>query len=728
MEVTDGWRAAVADEELRRQYPAVAFDDSGWEPIAACSQWRSTPAFAETDGPLLYRTTFEATDEGARSLGTRSWLCLDGIFYNADVWLDGNYVGDTEGYFVAHAFEITDALRVRREHTLALEVACARPSDLRQKRNITGVFQHWDCLDPDDNPGGIWRPIRLAHTGPVRIETLRVLCPRADAQRATLELAADLDTNEALTVRVRTVVRQGSHEVDHEAEHALAADDNAITWRVDVDDPALWWPHALGDANLAHVEVSVFVVADDATLDLVASDARSVTTGLRSVSMRDFRWTVNGERLFIKGVNHGPTRQRLADASAEDVARDIEQAKQANLDLVRVHAHVARPELYDAADRLGVLLWQDMPLQWGYARGLRKQAARQARAAVDLLGHHPSIALWCGHNEPLAIDTTQMNEGSRSRAVRAFVVGQQLPTWNKTILDSTIKRCLERADRTRPVVAHSGVLPHAGSGGTDTHVYFGWYHGEERDFPTWLRRVPRLARFVSEFGSQAIPDSDDFMHSERWPDLDWTRLAHTHCLQREPFDRYVPPADYASYDDWRAATQRYQATILKHHIETLRRLKYRPTGGFAAFYWADAHPAVTWSVLDHQRTPKLGYYALVEACAPVIVTAVRPQESYAPGDTIELAVHVVSDRRDALAAVRTTATVRFADGSSHTQAWVGDIPADDCVLVGSIRAKSPDAIGPITIDLAASGPGLDLTNQYVARIVGEGGRGAKMEP
>ncbi|HVT75470.1 MAG TPA: glycoside hydrolase family 2 TIM barrel-domain containing protein, partial [Acidimicrobiales bacterium] len=632
MELTEGWRAAIADDELRRRYPEVDFDDGAWQPIAARSQWRSTPAFADTDGPLLYRVNFEATDEGARS-----WLVCDGIFYTSDVWLDGNYLGDTEGYFVPHVFEITEALRASHEHTLALEVACARPDDLNQKRNITGVFQHWDCLDPDDSPGGIWQPVRLAHTGPVRITTLRVLCPRADAQRASLELAADLDTTEALTINVRTVVTHGGRTVDHEAEHAIAAESNSITWRVDIDDPALWWPHALGDANLAQVEVSVFVVADDGTHDLVASDTRQVTTGLRSVSMRDFRWTVNGERLFVKGVNLGPTRAHLADASPEEVARDVELAKQTNLDLVRVHAHVARPELYDAADRAGVLVWQDMPLQWGYARGVRKQAARQARAMVDVLGHHPSIALWCGHNEPF------------TPSVRGYVVGQQLPTWNKTILDNTVKRALERADKTRPVIAHSGVLPHVGNTGTDTHVYFGWYHGEERDFPEWLRRVPRLAQFVSEFGSQAIPDSDEFMEAERWPDLDWTRLAHTHCLQLEPFERHVPPANYANYDDWRAATQRYQATILKHHVETLRRLKYRPTGGFAAFFWADAHPAVTWSVLDHERKPKLGFYALAAACAPVIVVAERPAPVYEPGEPIVLDVHVISDRRDTVA-------------------------------------------------------------------------------
>ena len=139
--------------------------------------------------------------------------------------------------------------------------------------------------------------------------------------------------------------------------------------------------------------------------------------------MKHWIATINGERLFLKGANHGPPDR----ASAEVTAADVEAtslAKGAGLDLLRVHAHVSRPELYDAADRAGMLLWQDMPLQWGYARGIRKQAARQAREAVDLLGHHPSIAMWCGHNEPLA---STSNRGGGSPSAR-LVAGNACAT------------------------------------------------------------------------------------------------------------------------------------------------------------------------------------------------------------------------------------------------------------------------------------------------------------
>src|SRR5690606_33666574 len=112
-----------------------------------------------------------------------------------------------------------------------------------------------------------------------------------------------------------------------------------------------------------------------------------------------------------------------------------------------------------------------------------------------------------------------------------------------------------------------------------------------------------------------------FCEPERWPDLDWDRLSHTHALQKALFDKHVPPADHDSFGSWQAATQEYQAAVIRRHIEALRRIKYRPTGGFAQFCFADSHPAVTWSVLGHDRTAKSGFEALQAACAPVIVVA-----------------------------------------------------------------------------------------------------------
>ncbi len=739
MDLAGRWRAAAADDSLRRSFADPAFDDGAWPQTTVPGHWRSDPAFVESDGPVLYRRRFDGS--GPVAGDRRLWLQLDGLFYQGDVWLDSSYLGDTEGYFFPHAFEVTEAMHDRSEHLLAIEATCARPTDLAAKRNLTGVFQHWDCFDPDWNPGGIWRPVYIEETGPVRIATLRVLCLEATAERAVLEILAVLDAAQGGTVSLDTLVRHapppspgppaaiaqsdaqdaataapneastpgpGQPAViaaERRTEQRLAAGVNRVTWRVVVDQPRLWWPHAIGDQPLYDIVVGVDTGGP--------SDQRRVRAGLRQVRMHNFTATVNGERLYLKGSNQGPTRRALGEATPAEIERDVVLARQAGLDLLRIHGHVSRPELYDAADRHGVLLWQDLPLQWGYA-GVRRQAVRQARKAVDLLGHHPSIAIWCGHNEPLALDTGAGPGGLFTSAGARFVAGQALPTWNKTALDRSIKRTLEKADGSRPVVAHSGILPHP-AWGTDSHLFFGWYHGTQQDLPAVLSRFPVLARFVSEFGAQAVPTTADFCRPEDWPDLDWARLARHHCLQKTVFDRHVPPAGYPTFEAWRDATQTYQATLIRHHVETLRRLKYRPSGGFCQFCFADGQPAVTWSVLDHERVPKAGYEALAAACAPVVVVADRPADWYDPGETVAFDVHVVSDLRTALPGARLRADLSWP-GGERTWWLGGDIEPDSCARIGTLRTCLGDESGPVTLELDLEWPGGKAHNRYLSSV------------
>jgi beta-mannosidase len=753
VDLSGTWRAAPADEAARRDYHDPAFDDTHWALATVPGHWRSNPAFATTDGPVLHRTTFAgpvpfgpgaAGGSGDDDVGDerRTWLILDGVFYTSDVWLDGTYLGDTEGYFFPHAFEVSEALATASEHTLALEVACPRPTDLTAKRNLTGVFQHWDQLDHDWTPGGIWRPVRLEQSGPIRIRHARVRCGDVNDERAIVSLRVVLDTIETRAVELRTTIapRGGGETVEVRRSQPLAAGENRVEWTVAVPDPQLWWPHALGDQPLYDVHVSVH---DDRGR---LSDERHWPLGLRSVELRNWIASVNGERLFLKGTNLGPTRLALAEAEPAEIAGDIALAREAGLDLVRVHGHISRPELYAAADEAGMLVWQDLPLQWGYSRTVRPEARRQAREAVDLLAHHPSLFVWCGHNEPMALDiepaTLADRRGRRRLAVR-MAAAQALPSWNRSLLDRAIKTVLERDDGTRPVVAHSGVLPHLPQlEGTDSHLYLGWFFGEERDLPALLARWPRLGRFVGEFGAQAVPEHDDFVEPERWPDLDWENLTQRHALQKPMFDRRVPPDAFATYAAWKEATQDHQRRVVRYHIETLRRLKYQPTGGFAQYCLADSAPAISAALLDHERTPKPAFEALREACRPVIVVADRPPEHVHPGDHLSLDLHVVSDARIAFRDTVLHAYLSYGTERRHAWSWSGSIEADTCERIGTLEIEVPDpdhpvnraavvgAPGPpgeaddpptgpvaLVLDLHLVGPGLDVTNQYGTWVV-----------
>jgi len=148
----------------------------------------------------------------------------------------------------------------------------------------------------------------------------------------------------------------------------------------------------------------------------------------------------------------------------------------------------------------------------------------------------------------------------------------------------------------------------------------------------------------------------------------------------------------------------------------LRRLKYRPTGGFCMFALNDAMPMISWSVLDHQRVPKLGYTALAEACRPVIVTADRLPLSMRPGDQLRIALHVVSDLHRELENATVTATIESI-GDPQVWKFEGAIAADECTLVGHITITAPFAEGPVVLDLTLVSGDVVATNRYHTVVI-----------
>lgn len=710
-ELTGGWIAAKPDEELLRSFALPDHDDSGWESVDVPGHWRNTPSFADSE-ELLYRHHFDSAAPGP---GRRSWLAIDGLCYQGDIWLDGGYLGDTEGYFVPHLFEITEHLADRSEHVLAIEAACRKPSDLTAKRNITGVLQHWDNLDPDINPGGLWRRVRLEETGPVRIDTLRVVVAEADTERAILQFHAVLDSVAAHTATVETLIDHarpvdGTGDVATQSEeHLLSAGTNVLEWRMAVERPSLWWPHSMGDQPMYDIRVAVDVAG-------LTSHVRKRRTGLRRFELNNWIASVNGERLFLKGTNFAPASADLASVTRDDLAHDLDLVTEAGLDLVRLHGHISHPEFYREADVRGVLIWQDFPLQWGYAKGVKPQATRQAEAMVDMLAHHPSVAIWCGHNEPIPLDARPGKRPDAEPTNRFFRRGSmqhELPSWNRTVLDRAVKRTIARADPSRPVIAHSGVLPHPPQlDGTDSHLYFGWYQGDIDGLKTLAKRLPRMVRFVSEFGAQSVPHRTKPADAANWPDLDWRELSDRYGLQHDVMQQRVPTDDHQSFESWSAATRTYQGQVIRAQIETLRKLKYRPTGGFCQFFFADAADMISCSVLDQERRPKEpAFSALSAACQQVIVTADPLPKAIAVDTVVRQAIHVVSDLRKPIAEAEVEVELRWPSGVRSWQ-FGGALEADSVAKVGDIEWTIPDRRGPVTLELTLRFDETVLKNRY----------------
>ena len=92
--------------------------------------------------------------------------------------------------------------------------------------------------------------------------------------------------------------------------------------------------------------------------------------------------------------------------------------------------------------------------------------------------------------------------------------------------------------------------------------------------------MPRIVRFVSEFGAQSVPaGAERFVDTSSWPELDWDELRDHHGLEVEVMLARVPPADHPTFGAWRTATQRNQA---RSCATTSRRCAGSSTGRPAA--------------------------------------------------------------------------------------------------------------------------------------------------
>lgn len=711
------WRAHPMDFDLKRVGADADLDDEAWPQIDVPGHWGQADDFADHNGPLLYRRGF--THRGPVD-DERLWLRFDGVLSGGEIWLDGSYIGDTSTYFASHRFDVTELLSSSEDHVLAVEVSCPDQSGTRPKTSLTGSLQAGH-LAPTGNPGGIWQPVAIDSTGPVAIRYARLLCTSAEPERAELTIRLVLHAEDQTEIRVDTSVSGPDGPAGGGADrHTLASGENRIEWTVPIDGPRLWWPAALGEQPL--YDVSIAVRGGDGQV----SDRREWRTGLRRITTDDFIWRVNGQRLFAKGIVAGPSSRFLNQVSSAELGQDMQAVRDAGIDLVRLYGHIGREETYREADRLGLLIWQDLPLVGRYSSKARSAARTMARAAVDHLGHHPSVGLWCAHCEPNGhhhhnatpeeVDAgggSGPGGGSLLERWPTLHAARQagthlLPSWNRSVFDPIVARELRNGDKTRRVIHRSGSPPGpADPTGSDTHLWLGWHTGEAENLPMLMRRWPRLGVFLGGIGSQSAAIADWDRQAPQWPEA-----------QADAFARYLPRTAYANGEAWAMATQSYQGDVLRTHIEAIRRLKYRPAGGFLITALADVAPQGGFGVLHADRSQKPAYNVLVDACRPVIVVGDPPPPVVVAGQELTLAVHAISDLQDPLSSVRVTGRVH-GHSWSHRVVWEGDITADTCQWIGELQFTVPDIPQQLHIDLELVTGELVATNRYSTVVIPE---------
>ncbi|WP_328346764.1 glycoside hydrolase family 2 protein [Micromonospora sp. NBC_00421] len=621
-----------------------------------------------------YATVFQASAPG---VGERVELVFDGIDTIATIALNGVVLGRTANMHRGYRFDVRETLREgHNELTVTLGAALtyaeqaesqlgwrqrAYPHPYNAIRKMACSFG-WDW-GPDLQTAGIWKPVRLERWDTARLAQVRPLVTvdpdgtgRVDVH-LDVERAADRYYTAVVTVAGR--------------EERTAVSGNATHVTVLVPDARLWWPVGYGEQPLYELTVTLLADAEPVDTDRRRIGFRTVTVDTEPDGTgTPFVFVVNGTRVFAKGANWIPDDHLLTRVTPERLARRIDQAVEANMNMLRIWGGgiYETDDFYAACDERGVLVWQDFPFACAFyaeEEPLRSEVEAEARENITRLVARPSLVLWNGNNEnlPAYTDWEGWQEALDGRS------------WGLGYYTELLPALVTALDPTRPYAPGSpyspGDLPPNDARYGTRHEWDVW---NMLDYTHYRDHIPR---FCAEFGFQGPPTWATLTRWIRDQPLAPTSpafLLHQKAgdgngkLDRGLAPHLPVPDDFAQ---WHWATQLNQARAVAFGVEHFRSW-WPYTAGALVWQLNDCWPVTSWAAVDSDERPKPLYYALKHAFAPRLLT-VQPRHG-----------------RPTLVAV-----------NDHDQTWTGTVRAARQTLAGDILAtvEMPLDVAPRSVAL-----------------------------
>jgi beta-galactosidase/beta-glucuronidase len=447
---------------------------------------------------VWYRRTFHADPGNGRLL-----LHFGAVDYRARVWLNGRLVAAHEGGHTPFHADVTAALRAG-EQVLVVR-AEDRPTDPEQPRGK----QDWQ---PEPHAiwyhrtTGIWQPV-WAETVPTRyIDALRWTTAPS---RGQVELDAEL-AGPASEARTRLGVRLYLGEETLAEQSVTVRGDNA---RLVLDLPTahhgqdldrlLWTPEhpTLLDAELT--------LSSDTGVDRATS-----YLGLREVEVRDGRFTLNGRPYFLRMVleqGYWP-ESHLAAPGDDALRREVSLIKSLGFNGARLHQKVEDPRFLYWCDRLGLLVWGEMPSAYAFSPTTVERLSGEWMKVVRRDASHPCVVAWVPLNESWGVQHIRHTPAQRDLASALYHLTKALdPTrpvisndgWEHTVSDiygihDYTPTAPSLAERYHDEAAIDAVL--AGAGPMGRAILLG-------------ERAPGAAVMVTEFGGLSYtPEAGEKWH------------------------------------------------------------------------------------------------------------------------------------------------------------------------------------------------------------------------
>ncbi len=378
------------------------FDDSEWRTLNVPHDW-SVEDIPGTDSPIdsaaiggintgyyvggtgWYRKTFEVSENWS---GKKISVYFEGVYMNADVWLNGTHLGKHPYGYTAFEYNISELVKFGKENTIAVQVK----NEGRNSRWYTG--------------SGIYRHVWMNVTEPVCVKTwgVSITTPEVSKDSATINIQTQIknETSENRSVKIVTRILNGS-EIEipkmQSSEQINATTELLNNQSFQIESPKLW------STENPNLYTAVIEIQDEKgkLLDLVEE-----TFGVRSIEFSAEKgFLLNGVPTLLKGAcmhhDNGPLGAAAYDRAEE---RRVELMKASGFNAIRCSHNPPSEDFLAACDRLGMLvidetfdMWRKQKNPQDYHLYFDEWWQKDVDAMILRDRNHPSIIMWSIGNE-----------------------------------------------------------------------------------------------------------------------------------------------------------------------------------------------------------------------------------------------------------------------------------------------------------------------------------------
>ena len=670
--------------------PTVKFGGEG-HTIRSPGIWQAQfPALRNAQGMGRYRRGVQIpADWAAKSLH----LILEGVFHESVILVDEVAVAVHGDGWTPIEIDLTSTLAGKTSFVLGVDARV--PDDRKGGRFSQSLAAKQDWYGVQ---GGIWKSACLEARDPIHIAKASVRTS-FDLNTGVVLVSGEVSRAAPATTLQVTLSRGGEQEArliyHFRSERFLAS---LVLPRVEP-----WSPEA---PNLYDLVIELIV--GDTTVDAIER-----IVGFRRFEAKDGRLMLNGEPFTMFGAldQDWHPEEECCAPSAEFLEQRFVNAKAMGLNTLRCHVKIPDPLYFELADRLGFIVWLDMPYAEFLAPATREDLRRVFETSVTRHGHHSSIAIWTLFNEGWGIDLDD-NPDDRHWLIETF-------NWAKTLVPNSL------------LVDNSPCFPrnyHLKTEIEDFHWYNGFPHQNEA-FAATTRAFARRAAWTfsphgdaqrrgdepplicSEFGVWGLPHPREILEadgSEPWwfeSGHDWNLgAAYPHGIETRFRDAQLATI-FGDLDGFVSAAQELQYRALKRQIETLRW--ERPISGYVITELND----VQWEsngLMDVQNHPRAFAERLANLQQPWLIIAQTPRTALRAGERFEVSVRLAgaADRPEG-------GQLEWRFASQSGEAALG---AEPTTIVLSADAADATAIVPLELE-ARDGKGRLLSRNALELCV-----------